>query len=181
MGKRKRERVCVGKETVKLSGEFGFLIRVWMGARHGCRDGVLILLFYTAKGGVILFLKNLSSKLWQKRLKKMGSGTITRENFWGTKYDDGDYNSKMISAVIIYPCSQHTECWFHFSIQKTCLLGWWEIEICLSPLLLLLFWMKSCFLLCTMQCCSHFNASGNKFFKLSYFFSCLLGNKFYYI
>ena len=32
-----------------------------MGARHGCWDGVLILLFYTGKGGVILFLKNLPS------------------------------------------------------------------------------------------------------------------------
>ena len=40
----------------------------------------------------------------------MDRGTITRKIFGALKYDDGDYNSKMISAVIIYPCNQHTEC-----------------------------------------------------------------------
>ena len=50
----------------------------------GVGEGVLILLFYTAKGCEILFLKNLVSKLWQKRLKKWG-GTQSLGNFWGSE------------------------------------------------------------------------------------------------
>lgn len=139
----------------------------------GVGDGVLILLFYTAKGGVILFLKNLSSKLWQKRLKKMGSGTITRENFWGTKYDDGDYNSKMISAVIIYPCRQYTECWFHFSIQKN--LSSWVVTDTNLSFYYFEWSLASYFVQCNVA--HTLMQAAINFSSYPIIFPCLIGNK----
>lgn len=41
-----------------------------MGARHGVGDGVMILLFNTAKGSVILFVKKFGLKIVTERLKK---------------------------------------------------------------------------------------------------------------
>ena len=49
----------------------------------GVGDSELILLFYTAKGSMILFLKNLSSKLQEvKKINTSCSNTITRR-IWG--------------------------------------------------------------------------------------------------
>jgi len=50
----------------------------------GVGKGVLILLFYRAKGCEILFLKNPVSKLCQKRLKKR-AGTQSLGSFLGSE------------------------------------------------------------------------------------------------